>query len=323
LQYENYEYLSKAKRTTSDYDLKEFSDTLDIYYISKKLQQGCVMASHQRVVKREYDKGLLENVLSYVEKKNLMEIPIIGIYFYGYKSIVEQENEQNYQKLKRILFESEELFSKDELGELYLMAINSCIGKINKGEMSYLREAFELYRRGFENRSLLLENRITVFTFNNVVLIALRIKEYVWAENFIRDYSQYLTGDKKNTILYCSARLEFSKGNFDRAMSLFVQVEHTDVLLNLTAKIFLLKMYYEQEEFKVLDSLLDSMRTYIRRKKIVGYHKENYQNIIKHTKKLVRVNPFSKKDKEKLKIAIEGASPLTERTWLLDQLTKV
>lgn len=323
LQYENYDYLSKAKRS-SDYDLKEFSDALDIYYICAKLQQGCVMASHQRVVKREYDKGLLEDVLLYIQRKELMTIPIIGAYFYGYKSIAEQQNEENYSKLKNILFQNEELFSKDELCELYLIAINSCIGKINKGEMSYLRETFELYRRGFENKSLLLENRITVFTFNNVVLIALRIEEFVWAENFIENYSQYLKSDsKESTVLYCEARLAFAKGDFDQAMSLFIQVEHTDVLLNLTAKTFLLKMYYEQSEFKVLDSLLDSMRTYVRRKKVVGYHKENYQNIIKYTKKLVRINPFSKTDKAKLKTEVEKINPLTERTWILEQLSKV
>jgi hypothetical protein len=52
----------------------------------------------------------------------------------------------------------------------------------------------------------------------------------------------------------------------------------------------------------------------------MGYHKENYQNIIRYTKKITRVNPYSKKDVLGLKSEIETANPLTEREWLLEQI---
>jgi len=322
LLYENYQYLSKISRTV-DFNLQEISDSLNIYFLSIKLQQYCIMASHRRVYKKEYEIGLLEGILEYVEENNLISIPTVGIYYYGYKLITEG-NDAYFQEFKRILFENENLFPKDELGEVYVIAINYRIQKINTGDNSVLSEAFELYKRGFETGVLIVENQITDYTFNNVTLIALRIEKYEWAENFIENHHQYLKAkNRDSTVFYCRARLEYARGNYDTAMDWFIQVEHTDILLTLNAKTFLLKMYYDQNEYKVLESLLDSMRTYVRRKELVGYYKGNYQNIIKYTKKIMRVNPFSKKDKEKLKNEIGEASPLTERTWLLDQLTKI
>ena len=322
LLYENYQYLSKISRTV-DFNLQEISDSLDTYFLSLKLRQCCIMASHRRVYKKEYEIGLLDEILQYVEKNDLISTPTIGIYYYGYKLIAEGDDEY-FPAFKRILFENESLFPKDELGEIYLIAINYRIQKINTGDYSGLVEAFELYKRGFETGVLIVENQITDYTFNNVTLLALRIEEYAWAENFIENHHKYLKAkNRESTVSYCKARLEYARGNYDTAMDWFIKVEHTDILLTLNAKTFLLKMYYGQNEIKVLDSLLDSMRTYLSRKKVVGYHKENYQNIIKYTKKLVRINPFSKKDKEKLKTDIEKVSPLTERTWLLEQLTKV
>ena len=85
----------------------------------------------------------------------------------------------------------------------------------------------------------------------------------------------------------------------------------------------LLKIYHETDEFKVLESLLESMRAYLQRKKVLGYHKSNYKNIIHYTKKLLKVNPYSKAQKEKLKLEIEAAKPLTEKAWLLKQLAEL
>jgi hypothetical protein len=82
----------------------------------------------------------------------------------------------------------------------------------------------------------------------------------------------------------------------------------------------LLKMYYEEEEFDVLESLLESMRNYVQRKKVIGYHKSNYRNIIRYTRRLLRVNPYDREAKQKLGHEISEAQPLTEREWLLRQL---
>ena len=323
IKHEKYEFQSRVSRTI-DFNLQEMSDSLDVYYLSLKIRQCCMMVSHQRVFKTEYTIGLSDEILKYIETKKLHSIPAIGIYYFGYKSMVDEEGDDSFKLLKNNLFEYENLFPKDEFAAIYLIAINYCIGKMNTGVGEFRKEAFELYKRGFENKILLTEDSLSHYTFINVISIALSIEEYQWTEDFIHSHAVYLKNEyRETTVLYCQARLEYDKDNFKAAKRLFIRVEHADVLLNLSAKNFLLKMYFEESEISVLEALLESMSIYIRRKKLVGYYRENYKNIIKFTKKLVRVNPFSKKDKEKLKNEIEQVSPLTEKKWLLEQLTKV
>lgn len=93
-------------------------------------------------------------------------------------------------------------------------------------------------------------------------------------------------------------------------------------MLNLAAKTILLKIYFETEEYDLLDAHLEAMKNYIRRKKVIGYHRKNYQNLIRFTKKLVAFNPFDKEEIQKLRQEIEGVDILTERGWLLGRLKK-
>ena len=99
-----------------------------------------------------------------------------------------------------------------------------------------------------------------------------------------------------------------------------MQFDYDDILFNLSAKSMLIKIYFEESEYSALDSLLESLRTYINRKKAIAYHKNIYNNLIRFTKRLVRISPYDKAQKEKLRQDIEAANPLPERKWLLEQL---
>jgi tetratricopeptide (TPR) repeat protein len=172
---------------------------------------------------------------------------------------------------------------------------------------------------------ILIENQIVSrWTFLNVILIGLRLKEFDWAGIFIKQYQQFLEPRyRENFVHYCQARLLYEQKKYKEAQRLLVQVEYDDMLINLNAKSMLLKMFYEEEELDALESLLESMRTYLQRKEVIGYHKANYQNIIRYTKKLLRVTPRNKEQKEKLRQEIQHANPLTEKEWLLEMLEAV
>ena len=98
------------------------------------------------------------------------------------------------------------------------------------------------------------------------------------------------------------------------------EVDFKDHLFNLAAKVIQMKIYFESEELDILDSHLDAMQMYILRKKVIGYHKTNYKNIIKMTRKLLKIKPGDFSAKNILKDEINNAEILTEKKWLLNQL---
>jgi hypothetical protein len=323
LQLEKYTYLSSLNQLSQN--IQEVSNTLDISFLAGKLRQYCLMLSHQSVYQKEYTIGLLQTLLPIIQTEPYIRTPAIAIYFYIYKTLTEKENQSHFFQLKEQIREHGHFFPHGEIRDIYLMAINYCIRKMNAGAEIFIREAFELYKLGFEKKVLIENNLLTRASFHNVVSIALKLKEFKWVKNFVADYQQFLEEKHRQGFVYYSlARLYYEEKDYNQAMKLLIQEAHyDDIIINLSAKTLLAKMYYEQEEIDVLESLLESMRTYIQRKKVMGYHKNNYKNIIRYTKKLLKITPYSKLTKEKLYEEISQVSPLTEKKWLLTQLSKI
>lgn len=324
LQFEQYSYLSGLGRDVP-LNLQEVSDANDIAFLTNKLKLSCIMLSHQAVYKTEYQMYLLKEVLENLETdQKHLEIPAISIYYYSYKAISERKDTTYFDELRKQVKQHSDLFPTDEIRVIYLLAINYCIGQINAGNTKFYNESFELYELGINKNIFLLNSILDRFTYSNAIIAALNLGKFVWVDEFITSYSQFLEEKHRdNYVRFYRARLHFERKEYDKAMPMFAQYDTDDILMSLLAKTMLLKMYYELDEFGALDSLIDSMRAYIQRKKVMGYHKTVFKNLLSYTKKLLKVFPNDKEQIEKLKSEIESADPLMERKWLLEQLEKM
>ncbi len=325
IELEEYTFREKQKRTT-EMNLQELTNALDLTFIARKLRYSYLMYAHQNVYKTEYDFGFLNKMLNYIEEAELDKLPSIGVYYYGLKTHIEKDNPLHFQNLKEAIFDNTHLFPRSEARDIYLMAINHLIKQMNSGADFALREVFDLYKKGIEERLLFEGEFISRFTFRNVVTISLKVEEFEWVDFFIENYQPYLQEKfRENVVHFSKATLAYAKKDYPTAMKLFTQVEYNDTLMNLNAKNMLVKMFYEEDEFDALESLLSSMRAYLTRKKVMGYHKSFITNFIKLTKKLLKVSPYDKAQIEKLRLDIMEAAPMasSERQWLLTQLEKV
>lgn len=319
---EKSEQVSEGSRTAN---FQEMSDSAELAFIARKLKLACGMISYQRIFKTEYDFGMIEQVLAYIdEKKQLLGIPIIKVYYDLYRLFKYPQHEQNFFEVKNDILVFESQFLTSEKLDIFMAALNYCIGKMNTGYSHYVREAFEIYQRGLESEVFIQGGTISPHNFRNIVTTGTSLKEFEWVSSFIKGYESYLAPEyRENFVQFSLAKLYFEKGDYDQAQRLLIQFDIDDVLINLSAKSMLIKIYYEEGELNTLESLLESLRTYINRKKSIAYHKIIYNNLIRFTKKLVRLPPRNKALKERLRKQIEDANPLPERKWLLEQLDKI
>jgi len=319
------EYLFwEDRRQYARMNVQGVSDALDYTFLADKLRQSCLILAYQNYYKSELNIGLIDEVLDYIAVKEIFHIPSIAIYYHVYQAFSSDDSEIHFRNLRAAISQYGHLFPHREIRDIYLMAINYCIRKINQGERLFIQESFNMYKAGFEKKYLIENNQISNFTFMNAVASSLGLNEYGWTNHFIEHYQQFLEPKhRSNTVDYCQARLYFEQKEYGKAMRLLAQVEFNEVIINIRAKAMLLKMYYELSEDDALDALLESMRTYINRKKILGYHKTTFTNLIRLTKKLIRINPFDAKQREKLRTEILSTNPLTEREWLLEQLNEL
>lgn len=306
-------------------NLQETADGLEKWFIAEKLRIALAMIAHRNVFQTiNYEPGLLEEVLAYTQRKDVLHEPAIASYYYAYLAIINPEEESYFDQLEQLLHNEIQRFNQSEARVLYIAAINYCVAKINQGRLDFARRAFIFYRTGLETGILLDNDTVSRYTFGNAVGAALRIREFGWAEQFIEQFQHHLEEKERQSMVHFNlARLYFEKGDYSKAQQLLSKFEYDDMVLNLVAKTMLLKIYYEEEEYNAFESLLEAMRAYLKRKEAISpNHRLVYKNLLSMMRKLIHMNPYSKAQKEKFRAQILETNPLTEREWLLRQVSE-
>ena len=318
IEQERYLFASSQKRTR-EMNLQVVSDTSDLQYFSRKLRQACLSLSHQKMYKTEYDLGMLSQILVYVEERNLLKFPAIAAYYHAYQLLAKEIATESFNSFLDLLLKSESKFPEEEERGLYLMGINYCIRRYNQGDKAIAAENFTLSREGLEKGYLFTDGKLSHFTYRNIVSIALIQKEYDWLEKFIFDYKNSLgETHKESTFSFSLARLKYARQDYQTALSLLQKADFSEALPSLSARMLMLKIFYELEEFDLLEAHLQAMKTFIRRKKSLGYHRDNYLNTLRFVRKRIEIAPFEKEKMQNWRKEIENTASVAEKEWLLN-----
>ncbi|MCH8330508.1 MAG: hypothetical protein IH946_03865 [Bacteroidetes bacterium] len=231
----------------------------------------------------------------------------------------EEDDEIHYKRLKKLLEKHSRKFQLEELREMYTHALNFCIKKANTGQREYLYKLLDVYKSALPKGILDEGKFLSPWNYKNIVTAGLRVGETDWVKHFIEEYKVRL--EKKyrdNAYTYNTARYHFHIKEYDEVIGLLQKVEYEDIYYNLSSKSMLLKIFYETDESDQLYSLLDSFEIYLRRNKLISsYHKTNYLNLVKYTRKLLRLPPKDKAKADKLRKELEAASNVSDRKWLI------
>jgi tetratricopeptide (TPR) repeat protein len=213
--------------------------------------------------------------------------------------------------------------------------LNYCVRQINTGAPDYYEEILSLYTFLLEKQLLEQRGKLTQWTFINILTAGLRLKNYTWTEQFIRNYKSALAPDnQENVYAYSLASLYFEKGELDRALQLLQEVVFTDAFYQVAAKIIQLKIYYLHQEYDAFFSLsLATQRFLSRNRQLSAYQKKSNLNFLKIIKRLFQLKnkaDYLKRNRYqeqllKLKERIQNTDALGNRKWLVeavDQLGK-
>ena len=311
-------------------DFQSLEQNISLAFIVKLLKLGCEMQSHQTLTKEVYDLKLFPKILNLLQEGEFLDTPIVELYFNCYKAIdyLEQKNisdsEKHFFNFKKSLEKNWSSITAIEVWEICIYAINYCIKRLNSGDKSFIREAFELYRFGLENKFIFRDNILSTYSYKNISRLGIALNENIWVENFLKENKKHLPPrEKENTWRYNLAYFYFQQNNYSAAMRLLLQVEFNDTLNNLDARRILLKCYFELKEYDALDSLFHSFSRYIYRQKEIGYHKENYLNLIRIVKKIIYLPVTEKKNIHHIKDEVIQMNNLVEREWLLSKIDEL
>ena len=320
LHLERYQFNSRQNRMKG-IPLEEVQTNFDIAYLAAKLKQSCLMLSHQAIYNKAYDFGMLIEALAFIERQGYLKYPAISVYYYAYQALTGQKEQDSFAIFKSLIFEYQGLFPKDDIRDLFLLATNYCIQKLNQGHQRFAREGLDIYQEGLKKELLLQQGRLSNFTYSNIVAKAIVCKEFEWAGGFIESYRHLLAPSiQASSYAYNLAWLKYEQKDYDAAMELLQRSHFSDTLLSLSAKTIALKIYFELEAFELLSSHLDAMRSFLNRKKLLAYHRQNYANTIKYTKKILDLPPYASQQRLLLQEEIRATAAIAEKKWLLRQI---
>lgn len=316
---EEYDFIS-ARGRFQELNLQDLSEALERNFLAEKLRHACMMLSHAKVFKKNYDTGLLEAALEYVEERAWLDHPAISLYYYSYRALTEPDKLW-FGRLLADMKKWKSVLPKDEEREILLLAVNFCIGKINAGDKSYYQEVLPLYRKGIEEGTLIMNGQISRYTFINIVSAAIHVKDYEWAETLNSQYAHLLEERfRESTVNLSYISLYYARKAYRKAMELINETVFDDILMGLFAKSFLAKIYFEQGEDIALESFIDSFLTYLRRKEVMAYHQKIYKVFALTLKKIQRLDIDDRVGRAKLREEVVNLEKVAERDWLLQQL---
>ncbi len=314
-------FLKSKQNRTIEPKIQQLSDDLDLFYLLNKIMLYCEALNFKNIVKTEYNIRFIDDLLKEIKDDDLEKFPVLHVHYLALMTLREDDDTQHFLRLKKQIDINRKLISNDELRDLYTLARNYCIRKINLGNQLFSRELFDLYQRELELLKQSETGELSPMIYKNITSLAFKIEEHDWAYNFIQQYTNHLPEEHRNSYYsFNMARYFFIKKDCQSVIGLLSHVEYTDFFIQLSAKALLLKTYLEMDEFNAFDSLAHSFRGLITNKKGLGYHRANYMNFIKYSEKLVSRKSMNKKETARLKSEIQQTKEVIDKEWLLEKL---
>lgn len=209
-----------------------------------------------------------------------------------------------------------------ELTTLLRLTINHGLRRANAGDQAALADTLALYRYGLAAGLLHERGQLSVFSFNNILGLALHLEQTDFARAFLDRYHADLPAERGPEVLALArARLARAAGDDGAALHHLQQADFTDFIHHLTARVLQLKIYFDRpDQHTLLSSHVSSTRRLLARRRGGSYHLRNYRNIFALAHALLRLDPHDPAARARLRARIETTEPCTERGWLVRQL---
>jgi len=319
--YSNYQFWENKNRT-SDFKFNSIIHDFDSAFIIKKLKLACEAKSHTNLVGHQYSDKLLASILLFLQENlEFLEIPTLSIYYSAYHLLFNYDNSEWYSSTKKLVEKYFNELSTIDLKSIYQILINFSLKKINSSQLEFCEEAIFYYSKGIENRFLLSNNKISKFTYRNIVNICLKWGKADLAIDSCENYKDLLMEeDRESSYEFAMAMIDYQYNRHQIAQVRLQKVDFKDHLYNLAAKTLLMKIYYENNDMDLLEFHLDAMSMYLLRKKLIGYHKVNYQNIINCCRMMTKVKNKDSNSKSILLEKFRSKNPMNELNWFEKQL---
>lgn len=310
---------------------------LDVYYLATRLRESCETMVINFFTQKKFNVSILHSIVDYITKnlEQYSEIPIVYIY-YQIILLFNEPNKIKFNDLLKYIEIQEAKFSPQELYKIYRNLIAYChLNERYFSDKKYFSEmGISIYKRLINKGIIFNGSKKDNVDFINIVLFSLRLKDYQFTENFIKEYKDKLNEiDREFYHKRALASLHRTKNEIDKSIKILETLEAPNLHLQIDIKQTLLASYYLNNRLVDFEKLADSFAIFIYRKRNelpTDYYSlvHNYIQLLKQIFFLkLKYNAYTQKEyavlHEKLLHKINETQPLLHPSWLLKEMQKI
>ncbi|MEO6695443.1 MAG: hypothetical protein ABIY50_13360 [Ignavibacteria bacterium] len=339
---ENY-FLKKTEMTdevTSFYSPKEpnvnfhlTQEKLDMfvsYSVTKLLKIYNIILHEKYQNNYDFNMRMFENIMDYLKSTKIENNPTLHVYYYIILLETEKADKYFYE-LKKLKKKYKDQLSDYDNYMIYLHMDGYCATAYNEfGRTDLLKEQFILTKENTSYDSVQL-GKILYPDFLNQIKKAVKVNEFEWADDYIRNFKDNLTAEKQSTLNFCYGIISYKKGDLDEALDYFSKANFPNFIIKVQVKILLLQLYYEKKYYDQANSMIDTFRHYLSREKLIQNSiKSPILEFVKITGNLIKYNSgIEDKDLNyklnKIKTEIENLSSnrFGIKLWLIERFAEI
>ena len=314
--------------------LQNQSESLDALYVFNKLKIYMEMSVRERLLNVKYKKTFFKEIREFVENrpKEFSQYPSIYIYLRLIDLLSQEFTREEFNDFFNSIKGNIDVSTRSETTNFIQHAINHCIKKVNNGE-DYIQELFNIMKFQVENDFLVVNSFVHDRSYKNIIEVAIRAKEYIWAQEFLDSHIEFVPGEDKSMIYnYNQANILFAKGDYKGAQRNLTFINFKDVFYQLAYRSLQIKIHLETKDTLSVESAVKNFKSYLKREEsLAEIQKNSYDSFLKFILNLTRIidkrNQYSK---EELRIKlnevndkIKSEKQLADKKWLLKQVSEL
>ncbi|HMQ67987.1 MAG TPA: hypothetical protein PKA90_03325 [Ignavibacteria bacterium] len=243
----------------------------------------------------------------------------------------EDISETYYYTIKNLFIKNTKFFSNLDRYDVLKSLRSYCIDRMKLFRSNFIDELFEIDKLLIEKvdyESSSIKWYIGEI-FTEIVFLSIHMKNYKFAESFIRKYGEYLSDEiREFETGFTKAFLELEYGNAGRAMELLSKIKPVNTSMKILIKNLSLMIYFEKGYYEEAFSLLDAYRHFVKRdEKLTPERKKNYYLLQSIYNRFFRIRTEPEKyndyDIKKLGEDIEKFYFLAGKQWYLRKLSEL
>ncbi len=295
---------------------------LDAYYLVQKLMYLCHQWNHQAVSPQKVETfELLDELEEYIPKSPYFEIPTVQIWFSNLQLLKSENKKTNYFKLKDLVFEHHKTLSRIDIRNLFAIIQNNARIVFEKKE-AYYKELFDLYN--FQLKEGIFNDPVffTVSIFLNIFTSAIILNKLSWADDFLKDHSDYSKNREDDVHSLCVAMLCFAKEEYSEALDILNVCNLKNTYFKLAERRLRLKVYFEMQLFELIDDSVNTFRKYLSKNKssISDLHLHANRSFVNIANQVFYLQKSDVQKIRALNIEIEEIPVLPEKRWLVKKI---